>query len=221
MSSIFLCRNITRLRITLHHDANSSVATKVSLHIEVSFEGNVSDCAISPGSVNTDQILQNEIKASRDQLLSFDPNVTIISFNAYAIIIIIIIIIIIVVIILTHDINTIINNNNNNNNFFTIVSGSSQLFINIIKISLKIWIKFSVSVNQLYGLRRSRSLAEVVEKFNLWGYLPSICCTLLIVQHLSNTRWIRRWMQCFSWPQGTRTAWSRARIPRDCNTNIQ
>ena len=168
MSSIFLCRNITRLRITLHHDANSSVATKVSLHIEVSFEGNVSDCAISPGSVNPDQILQNEIKASRDQLLSFDPNVTIISFNAYAIIIIIIII----VIILTHDINTIINNNhnnnnNNNNNFFTIVSGSSQLFINIIKISLKIWIKFSVSVNQLYGLRRSRSLAEVVEKFNL------------------------------------------------------
>ena len=166
MSSIFLCRNITRLRITLHHDANSSVATKVSLHIEVSFEGNVSDCAISPGSVNPDQILQNEIKASRDQLLSFDPNVTIISFNAYAIIIIIIIII---VIILTHDINTIINNNhnNNNNNFITIVSGSSQLFINIIKISLKIWIKFSVSVNQLYGLRRSRSLAEVDEKFNL------------------------------------------------------
>ena len=137
MSSIFLCRNITRLRITLHHDANSSVATKVSLHIEVSFEGNVSDCAVSPGSVNPDQILQNEIKASRDQLLSFDPNVTIISFNAYAIIIIIIII----VIILTHGINTIINNNhnnNNNNNFFTIVSGSSQLFINIIKISLKI-----------------------------------------------------------------------------------
>ena len=166
MSSIFLCRNITRLRITLHHDANSSVATKVSLHIEVSFEGNVSDCTISPGSVNPDQILQNEIKASRDQLLSFDPNVTIISFNAYAIIIIIIIIII--VIILTHDINTIINNNHkNNNNFFTIVSGSSQLFINIIKISLKIWIKFSVRVNQLYGLRRSRSLAEVVEKFNL------------------------------------------------------
>ena len=168
MSSIFLCRNITRLRITLHHDANSSVATKVSLHIEVSFEGNVSDCTISPGSVNPDQILQNEIKASRDQLLSFDPNVTIISFNAYAIIIIIIIIIIIVII-LTHDINTIINynHNNNNNNFFTIVSGSSQLFINIIKISLQIWIKFSVSVNQLYGLRRSRSLAEVVEKFNL------------------------------------------------------
>ena len=66
MSSIFLCRNITRLRITLDHDTNSSVATKVSLHIEVSFEGNVSDCAISPGSVNPDQILQNEIKASRN-----------------------------------------------------------------------------------------------------------------------------------------------------------
>ena len=69
MSSIFFGRNITRLRITLHHGTNSSVATKVSLHIEVSFEGNVSDCTISPGSVNPDQILQNEIKASRDVVI--------------------------------------------------------------------------------------------------------------------------------------------------------
>ena len=69
MSSIFLYRNITRLRITLHHDTNSSVATKVSLHIEVSFEGNVSHCTISPGSVNPDQILQNEIKASRNVVI--------------------------------------------------------------------------------------------------------------------------------------------------------
>ena len=60
---------MTTLRITLHHDTSSSVATEMSLHIEVSFEGNVSDCRISPGSVNPDQILQNEIKASRGDVI--------------------------------------------------------------------------------------------------------------------------------------------------------
>lgn len=196
MSSIFLCRNITRLHITLHHDTNSSVATKVSLHIEVSFEGNVSDCAISPGSVNPDQILQNEIKASRNvviispkrhrrdchhhhyllllrhhhhhrrrrfPLFSFSSLSSLVhaimnrsrrvvpEFNWT----------LSVFPFLMHEINTIVNNNNNN--FITMVSGSSQLFINIIKIFLKIWIKFSVGVNQLCGLRRSRSHAEVDE----------------------------------------------------------
>ena len=67
---------------------------------------------------------------------------------------------------LMHDINTIINNYHNNN-FITIVSGLSQLFINIIKIALNIWIKFWVGVRQLCGLTRSRSRAEVDEKFNL------------------------------------------------------
>ena len=204
MSSIFLCRNITRLHITLHHDTNSSVATMVSLHIEVSFEGNVSDCTISPGSVNPDQILQNEIKASRNvviiwptrhhrdchhhhylQLLRHHHHhcrrrFPLSSFSSLSSLVHAIMKrsrrvvpeftwTLSVFPFLMHEINTIVNNNNNNNNnnFITMVSGSSQLFINIIKISLKICIKFSVGVNRLCGLRRSRSHAEVDEKFNL------------------------------------------------------
>ena len=200
MSSIFLCRNITRLHITLHHDTNSSVATKVSLHIEVSFEGNVSDCTISPGSVNPDQILQNEIKASRDVVIIWPKRASSLAStptpssssssssssstsSSFSLFLLLLFIIgdtcnyepkpscsprVPVFSFLMLDINTIVNNNNNNNNnFITMVSGSSQLFIHIIKISLKIWIKFWVGVNQLCGLRRSRSHAEVDEKFNL------------------------------------------------------
>ena len=48
--------------MTMNHDSNSSVATDVSLDIDVSFQGNVSSTVPSPGSVYPDVILQNELK---------------------------------------------------------------------------------------------------------------------------------------------------------------